>query len=1007
MVAVGSAVPGPPAMQVRVLGPLELANGGTSAAIRRGRPRRLFLALLVRAGQPVSTDTLIEDLWNEEPPQNAANALQILVSYLRKTLGASHGRPRIETVEGGYRLEVDDDQVDAVVFERAVRDLGSITDPTEQLAAIDGALALWRGEPYAEATYDGFAQGEIRRLNELRLLALEARMDVLLDLGQHREATTELHRLVAAHPLHERFHAQLMVALYRSGRQADALRAYESARATLVEELGLDPSPELRRLASDVLDQAPSLDHAEPARPPRPAAPPTTGEPVAADGAQTPWRETSGRLIGRDHDIERLVQLLPVHGLVTLTGPGGAGKTRIAVAVAERLARAGSELWWADLGGAVTDVDIVTTIATAVGAPSQPGDTGDVVTAHLSGRRGVLVLDTCEHVVAGVRGVVGRLRRDAGGIEVLATSRQPLRVSGELPWPVSPLSLPASPERPVAELEATAAVELFVDRAKQAHPHFTLTPAIAPHVARAVLLLDGLPLAIELAAAHTAVVSPAKLVDLLADRLRVLVDDRRVDRQHALRATIDWSYDLLDEHEARFFERLAVFTGPFSVDAAALVAGDTGRDGFQLLVALVRQSLLAPAGSDRFRLLDTIRAYAQERLRGRGRDEIRELRDRHAAWYADFAAEADRGLRGPDSSGWLADLRAELPNLRAALQHAFTDGSAPTGARMAASLAWFWSIEGVYAEAARWLSAAVAVAPADSALAADVLAGLALHAASLGELRDAAESADAAARIYEQVAAEASLARTLVFLGIAHWGLGDLDAATSAHERALGIFRGLRDPWGHGLALVVRARTAADQGDDDLAVRLLDAALPIARRSGDAHVVALCLEQRARAAVRGGQSHLARELAVEAVETNERVGYAEGVAAARFALGHAASATGDLEEAAQNYGAALRIALEIDLPGAVAEGLESLASLHGRRGDASEATRLLAGADAVRDRAGLPRLRTHELTVGPAVEAEAQLDEEARRAARTAGRLLDTARLVDELLLADSPTKDR
>ena len=996
----GSPAPTLPPVQLRVLGPLELTVAGRPVPIRRGRPRRLLLALLLRAGQGATTDTLVDELWADEPPRNAANALQILVSYLRKVLAAAgDDAPRIDTLENGYRLLIDPAHVDAFMFEDAVRGLADIERPSDRLHAADAALALWRGEPLAEAAYESFAQADIRRLRELRVTAAEVRVQALLDLGRHAEAISELQGLVTEHPLHERFHGQLMLALYRSGRQAEALRAYDAARSTLVDELGLDPGPELQALSHAVLEQSPSLDWTAPddAAPTTPAA---SAAPSPAPSAPAPALPTpAGALVGREADVAHVRCLLDDRPVVTITGPGGGGKTRLALAVVEGAAH---DVWWADLAGASSEEDVLAAVAAAVGAPTQPDDTGEGITSHLARRSGTLVLDTCEHVVAAVRRVVGRLRRECPDVVILATSRQPLRVPDELAWPVPPLSLPPAVDATCEEIGASAAVQLFVERAAVVRPGFELTPDNAADISRVVLLVDGLPLAIELAAANADAVTPAKIVDLLADRLRILVDDQRVDRQHALRATIDWSYDLLDADEARFFERLSVFVGTFPLEAAVSVAGDgLARDGFELLIALTRQSLVVAGGDDRFRLLDTVRAYAGERLAARGPDEVGAARRRHAGWYADLAGEGDRHLRGPDATGWVVELRGDLPNLRAALEFSFDNGDPLTGARLAAALSWFWAIEGLFGEAARWLSAARGVVAPDSVLAADVLASAGTHASSLGRLADAVESFATACKLYEQAGQQAPLARSLTMMSVAQWGLGAYADAAAGADQAIELFRKLDDDWGLGLAMVLRARTAGDEGDDALATRLLNAALPVVRRGGDPHIVALALEQRARVAVRDGDAGLGASLAAEAVELDEGIGYVEGTVAGLHALGLALTLAGDVDAAQAHHARALRLAVELDHPGGIAEGLECLAVVAARRGDTADAARLLGAADAVRERADLPRLRTHAVTVQPAVDAAASLDDAARRSAETAGRLLDVARLAAEVTAAD------
>jgi predicted ATPase/DNA-binding SARP family transcriptional activator len=977
------------AVEFLALGPLELRRDGAAIALRRGRPRRLLLALLVRHGEPVATDLLIEQLWTDDRPQNAANALQVVVSYLRTAIGTEPACPAIETVDGGYRLVVDRNAVDVYRFEDAVVAARETDDLARRIDLLDAALAQWRGSPLAEATYDDFARGEIGRLEQLRLDALQLRVDALLALGRDDEVIGPLQQLVVEHPLHERFHERLMLALYRTGRQADALRVYDRARDVLLDELGLDPGAELRDLHGAILRQDPSLAAPSPPAPSRGdtlAAPPDDVGAPADTSSQLPVGH--GELVGRRDDVTRVRELLRPGRVLTLTGPGGSGKSRIALEVA---AHAGMPVWWVDLANATDDV--LSPIAAALGVTALPDATADALATLARELQGAVVLDTCEHVVEVVRPVVDALGRHAPGLCVLATSRQPLRVDGEMAWPVSPLGLPDPHATDAATIGAAPAVALFCARAADVQPNFALDDRNAADVARITLLLDGLPLALELAAAHAAVLAPATIVRLLDDRLRLDGGERAGRRSR--RATIEWSYDLLAPDEATFLARLSVFAVSFSVEVAVLVAGDgLATDALTLLLSLARQSLVAAADDDRFRLLDTIRAYAAERLDDA---DAAAARDRAARWYADLATTADRGMRGSDAEGWVGELRRELANVRAALVWSFDGGDARVGARLAASMSWFWSIEGLFGEAARWLERARAVAETGSALHADIETGLAVHAASLGRLDDALDHTDAALRTYAGVDGDERVA--LLYRGVALWGLGRLDDAAAAHERAIDAARARRDDWGLALNLVLAARTAADRGDPDLEERL-DVAIAVARRAGDPHVVALALEQRARLALRSGDRTLARDLAAASLANNERIGYDEGIVASLYILG---LATDDPDVAATHDRRALRSALAQQHQGAIADGLEALAVARIAAADALGAARLLGAADGIRTRESLPRTATQaDLVASVSAAIDDALDSDPRRTAAAAGRALDVRDLLDERVLADT-----
>ena len=975
-------------MELMVLGPLELRAGEDVVPVRRGRPRRLLLSLLLRAGEHVSSHTLIDELWDDEIPKNASNALQILVPYLRKTLGGHDDRPRIETVPGGYRLVLDGCFVDAHHFEEVVEGALELDAPS-RCAALDGALGLWRGVPYSELSHAEFARGPIVRLEEMRLAALELRNDAMLELGLHRETIGSIRQLVAEHPLRERLRAQLILALYRSGRQADALRAYDEARSTLVDELGLDPGPELQELQRLVLAQDRSL-----------AAPdPPTLVDLRASAAVAGPREPESHwaqilhddTIGRSDALARLAELLRGRRMLTLTGPGGTGKTRLAA----ELLRDRSDVWWADLSPVADAEGVARTLAASTGSvlvhgPDGPGQ----LVEHLAERTGVLVLDTCEHVVDLIRPYVEGLLAGTQ-VRILATSRQPLRVRDELAWPVPPLGLPDPNDLGAAAVRSSPAAELVRRRAATVAGAFEITDANAADVGRICLQLDGLPLAIELAAGNAAVLSPAATVRLLDDRLRILSSRELSGRQHTLRETIAWSYDRLDPEEMVFLLRLSIFSGGFPLEAAVDVAGHGLRtDALDILLSLADQSLVARFGDERFRLLDTIQAFASERIETQDADRASA---RHAEWYCDFAQEANRHSRSADGPGWTAEVRLEVQNLRAALEWCFSGGDPALGVRIALSLSWFWAMEGLAAEAEHWLGLAAEVMEGEEGqieARAALSSARGLHASSRGDLASSIIASQEAVDLYRSIGSVRGEANALIFLGVALWGSGRLDDAASAHDQAIAVCRETGMDWSLAMALLMRARTAIDR-DEEQAADLLAAAISIARRSGDRHIVAMCLEQRARFAVNEGDAELALALAAESVELHEQLGHAEGTAASLHALGLALTAIGRVDEAAEAHVRGLTISLELDHPGGVADGMESLAVAASARAEHAKAIRLLAAADAYRADRAVPRPRSRRRSLAAVCEEAALVlaDDEIRRAT-AAGQLLDPRTLV-------------
>ena len=933
--------------------------------VRRGLPRTLLTVLALRAGETVTSDSLVELLWGDEQPRNPANALQIQVSYLRKTLGAAEpGESRIVTRPGGYLLDIDPDDIDARRFEHLVREAtataaaGTATALEEAAAKLDDALALWRGDALVDVAGEPFAIGEVSRLTEVRWEAVEARNDILLALGRHRELVGPLSQLVNENPLRERFHEQLMLALYRSGRQADALRAYEDARHVLVEELGLDPGPELQQLEHDILDQSPHLAWTPPPAGER-VAPAPAPAPVRTRVAGLPNPVTS--LIGRQVEMTRVRGLLDRSRMVTLTGPAGAGKTRLAIEVARQFFDPAAVVYVDFVG--VTEPDAVApAVAAAVGVPVAPDDDPvDAVVQRLA--QGdtdptLLLFDTCEHVLGAAAEVASRVLRDAPQARVLATSRRALAVSGEVAWPVPPLAL-APPSAVGAQAAASyPAVELFARRAADVRPDFELTDANAADVAAICLALDGLPLAIELAAARADVLTPAAIRARLEDRFALLVDGSRdvAPRQQTLRAAIDWSFHLLDDEQQRLFARLSVFAGTFALDAVLAIAGDDFDDPLAVLSGLVRNSVVMVAGDDRYRLLDSLRAYAVDQLG----DDAEDARRRHAEHYVEVAEAAAPRIRAAEQVEWLERLRRDLPNFRAALAWSIEAGDDEAAVRMAAALGWFWILDGLLDEAAEVFDRAAAMTSVRPDLRVRVLPWLGLLTASLGDLHRAKEAGEQAVALARSIEDPAALGLALNTVAVAQWAFGDLKEAARTHDEAIAAFEAAGDPWGLGVCWALRTRTSVDAADADAMERARHA-VAMARASGDRHVVGLAVEQLARIHLAEGDAAAAARHASECLELHESIGYSEGTVAALHLLGRAKAALGDTAGARAAHRRALSLATSINHPAATCEALEDLARVAVAEGDHRGALRLLAAAAGERTARGIaPRAASFE-----------------------------------------------
>jgi predicted ATPase/DNA-binding SARP family transcriptional activator len=668
-------------VEFRILGPVQAVRAGRDLGLGGPKQRAVLALLLLDAGRTVPAGHLIEALWRGSPPPGAAGTLRSYVSRLRVLL-----RPDavLAARGGGYAISVLPDQLDASRFERlagAGRDALGRGEAVVAASRFREALGLWRGRALADVADVEALALEGARLEELRLVAVEGRVEADLGLGRHAEVTGELERLVAEHPVRERLWRLLVLALYRSERQAEALAAYRRARTMLAEELGLEPGEELRQLEQAVLRQE------------IPA--------VSAGGAQHNLPAQLTSFLGRERELADLRGLLGGARLLTLTGPGGAGKTRLALELAtDLLERFPDGAWLAELAGIADPGLVPSLVMEALGM--RPGGDVPVIEAlryRLRSARLLLILDNCEHLLDGCAELAGELLRSSPGLHVLTTSREPLGVPGEVAYPVPPLAVPEDLSDPAAIGDAPA-VRLFLERCSSARagggPE-VVPPAVVARICRE---LDGLPLAIELAAARTSTLSVQEIETHLADKFRFLAYRRPVadPRHQALKAAIGWSYELLSAADARVFRGLSVFAGGFGLTAAAAVCGGGDAAAFDVIDRLASKSLVlaeVATGRTRYRLLETIRQYAAGRLAEAG--EAGQARQRHALTFL--------GLAERESE--LAVLAREHDNFRAALSWSLSGGG-ETGPRLACALGSFWVARGFFQEARGWLERALA-----------------------------------------------------------------------------------------------------------------------------------------------------------------------------------------------------------------------------------------------------------------------------------------------------------
>lgn len=965
-------------MRFGVLGPLSVWGAdGRPVRIPEPKVRALLADLLVHEGRPVSADRLADDLWGESPPGDPVNTLQTKVSQLRRALGED-GRALVVLQPTGYALP--GVEVDALEFAALLDRARASEDLTARAGLLAEALALWRGPAFADFLDEGFARAAATRLEERRLTAMEERAEVRLALGEHGGLADELGEVVAGHPLRERLRAAHLRALYRAGRQHEALAAYTELRERLADELGLSPGPELVDLHRAILRRAP-----EPAPVPSSVPAPVPAPVASAARPRTNLPAPLTDLVGRQEAVSRVRALLGSSRLTTLTGPGGVGKTRLALAAATGLAFPDG-VWLVELAGTTSAVAEPVAAELGVrdeGAGSRPGvppaDLAHRLADALRGRELLLVLDNCEHLIEQVAELVNLLLRTAPGLRVLTTGREPLAIPGEALYTVPPLGLPD-------------AVRLFTARAA---PGFTPDAESMPWVEAICVRLDGLPLALELAAARVRALGVRGVAERLDDRFRLLATGGRglPARQRTLRAVIDWSWEQLTAPQRAALCALAVHPGGCTAEAAEAVGVD-----LDLLDQLVNRSMVV-ADPPRYRLLESVAAYCLARLAED--DPVFRLRD---AYYTELARRARPHLHGATQREWLRRLDDEVLNLRA------VTGSEP----LADALAWYWYLRGRHGEGHRYLAAVSPGSAYEAGFAMLTGTGRAAperfpdarsrwfvaHAyLHLGDVTSAGPLLDAALAEFRatgdrwgQAAALADRAKQAMFQG-------DLPAAERSGTESMTIFDELGDRWGRLRASDMLAYLAEATGDHERAGRLHREGLRVAedlrlwtdasyRLSGLGRIalltgdltgsrefhergMRLAAEQSNRfaeefarvglglVARRAGDLDTAERLFGESLDWNRRLEAGHGapfygVTLILAELGFIAERRGDAARARALHLEGLAAAHEIGDPRAVALACEGLAGVAALEGSAEEALRLLERADALRESAGAP-----------------------------------------------------
>ncbi|EOD65339.1 BTAD domain-containing putative transcriptional regulator [Amycolatopsis vancoresmycina] len=895
-------------MQIGILGPFEVrTDDGALAEIPGARLRGLLVALALEPGQVVPKGTLVDWIWGEHPPAEAPNALQRLVSRLRKALpeGAVDSRPT------GYRLVVAPDDVDAVRFERLVGQARTDGDPRR----LREALALWRGPAVQDVDLPESAAfgAAVTRLEGLRLAALEDRFDG--EVGA--ELVTELTDLVAANPMRERLVAALMRALVANGRDTDALLVYERTRETLADTLGVDPSPELAEVHVALLRG--ELGRREETR-------------------KTNLREELTSFVGKDADLAAVRELVAGHRLTTLIGPGGSGKTRQATETARTLLGEFPDgAWLVELAAIGADGDVAqATLGALKLRDSLVGEAPDAeptdrVVAALRERSMLLVLDNCEHVIEAAAEFAHRVLGECPRLRILATSREPLGITGEALWQVAPLVLPAE-DADDAEIEAAPAVRLLRDRASAVRKDLT---ADARTLARVCRALDGMPLAIELAAARLRTMSLDQLAHRLDDRFRLLTGGSRtaLPRHRTLRAVIDWSWELLSDAERVVLRRLSVFAGGASLEAAERVCG--GGDVLDLLTSLTEKSLVVVVG-ERYRMLGTIKEYAGQRLAEAGETDV--ARRAHLAYFTELAETAEPHLRRAAQLSWLATLEAEHDNIAAAMRGALAAGEAAEAMRLAATAGWFWWLAGHRAEGNELVMAATALPGEVPDEIRGVVYTFVVQFVTSGQQSDEYRAEDWIRRAHEISLRVANPRLALRFAGSLERLLHGPEAALTAFEPLLAD----EDPWVRAVARLQLGKMRIQFGHGDRAAdALLETAVAEFRALGERWGTSFALTELADRIAARGEFDGACEYYEQAIEVVTEVGAIEDVVRMRSRQAQLYWLLGDEKAGAAAMADAQRTAERVAWPNALAELALTKAELARWRGDATEARRQL------------------------------------------------------------------
>ena len=915
-------------VQIGMLGSFEVrTDDGALADVLGARLRGLLIALALEPGRVLPKATLVDWIWGEHPPAEAANALHRLVSRLRKALPPGS----VEGHTDGYRLTVEPDAVDAVRFERLVGQARN-SDDRQRVRLLREALALWRGAAMQDVGLPDSAglDAAVSRLEGLRLTALEDRFEAGAGLADDGGLIAELTDLVAAHPIRERLVAALMRALAAAGRESEALLVYERTREALADALGVDPAPELSALHVALLRGDLGRRAAE---------------------RKTNLRAELTSFVGKGADVAVVRELVAGHRLTTLIGPGGSGKTRLATETARSLlGDLPDGAWLVELAAIGPDGDVAQSTLAGLGlrdallggAPS--ADLTDRLIAAIREREALLILDNCEHVIESAAAFAHRVLGECRRLRILATSREPLGITGEALWLVEPLAVPAEGAGP-GEIESSPAVRLLQDRAGAVRKDLADDARARSTMVRVCRALDGMPLAIELAAARLRTMSLDQLAHRLDDRFRLLTGGSRtaLPRHRTLRAVIDWSWELLTDAERMVLRRLSVFSGGASLEAAEQVGAGDGvaqDEVLELVTSLAEKSLLVSAGdgTPRYRMLGTIKEYAGHRLAEAGESD--RARRAHLAYFTELAEAAEPHLRRAEQLEWLAILEAEHDNIGSAMRGAIAAGAAHEAMRLAASAGWYWWLSGHKTEGNELITAATAV-PGEVAdqIRAMVYAFVVLFLSS--GRRDEHQAAE---WIHEAYRLGQRSPHPNPLLGL----IAPLERMLQAPDAFLPAWEALlesEDPWVRALARLQlgKMRIVLGQAGRD-AEAYLETALAEFRAIGERWGISFALTELAEHIAVRGEFAGACEYYEQAIAVVTEVGAVEDAIRMRSQQARLYWLLGDEDASAAAIAEAQRAAERVTWPDALAELALAKAELARWGGDAEEAYRQLGVA---------------------------------------------------------------